>query len=96
MEQADRIRQSWGGDQIRVKQSEGKWKNTLQIGAEQEHHVEKEYTFKKRRKKRSEKIKVESEKSSVEQSGASSVVQNNTELGEDPIREGRQITAAEK
>ena len=37
---------------------------------------------------------MESEKGSVEQSGASSVVHNNVEQGEDPIREGRQTTVA--
>ena len=39
-------------------------------------------------------IRVESEKSSVNQSVASSAVQNDAERGEDPIREGRQTTAS--
>ena len=47
----------------------------------------------KEKKRFSDKIRVESEKSSVEQSGASGIVQNNAEQGEDPIGEGRQTTA---
>ena len=41
---------------------------------------------KNRRETCSEKIVSESEKSSAEQSGTSSVVQNDAEKGEDPIR----------
>ena len=64
-----------------------------QIGAEKEHHGDREEPCQKRKENCSEKIRAESEKSSVEQSGASSVVQNNAEQGEYPIREGRQKTA---
>ena len=39
-------------------------------------------------------IRAESEKSSAEHSGESSVVQNDAEWGEDPIQEGRQTTVA--
>ena len=42
----------------------------------------------------SEKIILESEKSSSDQSGVRSVVQNDVEQWEDPIQEGRQTTAA--
>ena len=49
---------------------------------------------KKRKEKRSENIRVDSEKSSVEQIGASSVVQNYTQRGEYTIREGRKTKAA--
>ena len=63
-----------------------------QIGAKREHHGEREEPCQKR-KKFSEKIRAESEKISVEQSGASSVVQKDAEQGEDPIGEGRQTTA---
>ena len=44
--------------------------------------------------KRSDKIRAESEKSSTEQSGASSVVHNDAERGEYPIGEGIQKTVA--
>ena len=44
-----------------------------QIGSEQEHHGYREETFQKRKEKCSEKIRAESDKSSVEQSTASSV-----------------------
>ena len=47
---------------------------TLHIGAEREHPGEREETLQKRKEKCSENIREESEKSSVEQSGASSVV----------------------
>ena len=42
----------------------------------------------------SDKIRADIDKSSVEQSRASSVVQNNAEQGEDLTREGIQTTAA--
>ena len=48
----------------------------------------------KEKKKCSEKIRAESEKSSVDQSRASSVVQNDEDRGEYPTGEGRQTTAA--
>ena len=48
----------------------------------------------KEKKNRSEKIRAESKKISADQSGARSVVQNDAERGEDPIREGRQTAAA--
>ena len=67
-------------------------KKTWQIGAECEHHGEREEPFQKRKEKCSEKIRAESEKSSVDQSRASSVVQNDKEQGENPIGEGRQTT----
>ena len=79
-------------EQSRVKASRGK---TRQIGVEREHNGEKEELFQKRIKKRSDKIRSESEKSSAEQSGANSVVQNDAERVEYPIREGIQTTAAE-
>ena len=65
-----------------------------QIGAEQEHHGEREEQCQKRKEKCSENIRAECEKISVEQSVASSVLQNDTEQGEYPIGGGRQITAA--
>ena len=49
------------------------------IGATREHHGEREEPCQKGREKRSENIRAESEKSSAEQSGASSVVQNDAE-----------------
>ena len=58
-------------EQIRVKTSGGK---TRQIGAEREHHGERENPCQMRKEKRSKKIRAESEKSGVEHSGASSVV----------------------
>ena len=64
-----------------------------QIGAEREHHGEREELFQERREKRSERIRAESEKSSEEQSGASSVVKKNIELVENTSREGRQTMA---
>ena len=67
---------------------------TRQIGAERGHNGEREYPCQKRKEKWSEEIRAESEKISVEQSGARSVVQNNSEQGEDPIGEGRQTTAS--
>ena len=69
-------------------------KKTRQIRVEQEHHGERGDPFQKRKEKCSDKIRQDSEKISVEQSGASSVLQNNTERGVDPIREGRQTTTA--
>ena len=69
-------------------------KKTWQIGAECEHHGEREEQFRKRKEKCSEKIRAESEKSSVDQSRSSSVVNNNAERGEYPTGEGRQTTAA--
>ena len=65
-----------------------------QIGAEREYHVEIEELCQRRKEKRSEKIRVESDKISADQSGASYVVQNDVEKGEYPIQEGRQTTAA--
>ena len=50
-------------EQSRVKASRGK---TRQIGVEREHNGEKEELFQKRIKKRSDKIRSESEKSSAE------------------------------
>ena len=57
-------------------------KKTRQIGAEREHHGEREELCQNRKENCSEKIRAEIEKSSVEQSGSSSVVQNDTEQGE--------------
>ena len=51
-------------EQIIVKASGEK---TLHIEAEQEHHGQREETWQKRRRKRSEKIRAESDKSSAEQ-----------------------------
>ena len=53
--------------------------NILQIGAEREHHGEREDQFQKRKEKRSEKIRAESEKNSVDKSEAISVVQKDAE-----------------
>ena len=64
-----------------------------QIGPEREHHREREEPCQKIKEKYSERIRVEIEKSSVEQSVISSAIQNNTEQGEYPIREGRQTMA---
>ena len=50
-----------------------------QIRAEQEHHGEREEPCQKTKEKRSDKIRADSEKISSEQSGSSSVVQNNAE-----------------
>ena len=50
-----------------------------QIGAEREHHGDREEPCQKRKEKCSKKIRAESDKSSVEQSGASSVVYNDAE-----------------
>ena len=55
---------------------------TRQIGVELEHHGEIEEPYQNRKENRSEKIRSESEKSSVEQSGSSIVVQNDAERGE--------------
>ena len=49
---------------------------------------------KNRKEKRIEKIRLESDKSSVEQSGSSSVLKNDVEKGEYPIGEGRQTMLA--
>ena len=65
-----------------------------QIGAEREHHVEREETFQNRKEKCSEKNRAESEKSGVEQSRANCVVQNDAKQGEGPIGEGRQTMTA--
>ena len=78
-------------EQSQVKASGGK---TRQIGAEQEHHREREDLQQKRKERCSENIRSESGKISVEQRGEISVVQNDVEGGEDPIREGRQTAAA--
>ena len=64
------------------------------IRAEREHHGEREEQFKKIKENFIEKIREESEKSSLDQNGASSVVQNYKDRGEDLIGEGRQKTAA--
>ena len=64
------------------------------IRADQEHHGEREETCQKRKENLSEKIRSESQKSSVEQSRSSSVVQNDAEQGEEQKREGRKTTAA--
>ena len=69
-------------EQSRVKASGEKMR---QIGVEREHHGDIKETCKKRKDKCSENIRAESEKSSVEQSGASSVIQNDAEQGEYPI-----------
>ena len=69
-------------EQSRVKASGGKTRN---IGAEREHHIEREEPCQYRKVKCNEKIRAESEKSSVEQSGASIVIQNDAEQGEYPI-----------
>ena len=69
-------------------------KKTRQIRAEREHYGEREEPFQKRKEKRSEKIREDSEKRIANQRGAISVVHNNEERGEDPIREVRQTTAA--
>ena len=81
---------------IRLEQSgvNASGEKTWQIRAEQKHHGEREEPFQNRKEKRSKKIRVESEKSSVDQSGSSSVVQNDADQGEDPTREGRQRTVA--
>ena len=54
-----------------------------QIRSEREHHTEREELCKKRKEKCGYKIRVNSDKSSVEQSIASSVVQINAEQRED-------------
>ena len=81
---------------IRLEQSgvKASGEKMQQIGAEQENHGEREETCQNIKEKCSEKIRAESEKISLEQSGTSSVVHNNTDRGEDPIREGRQTMAA--
>ena len=81
---------------IRLEQSQVKASgdNMWQIRAEQEHRGGREEPCKNRKEKCSEKIRAEGEYSSVDQSRASSVVQNDTERGENPTGEGRQTTAA--
>ena len=69
-------------------------KKTRQIGAEREHHGDREEPCQKIKEKRSEKIRAESEKSSADQRGARNVVQNDAYQGEYPIREGIQTTTA--
>ena len=54
---------------------------------------EREEPFQRRKEKFSENIRAESKEISVEQSGESSVVQNDAEPEEYPIGEGRQTTA---
>ena len=78
-------------DQSGVKASGEK---TRQIGAEQGYHGESEEPCQNRKENCSEKIIAESDKSSVDQSGERSVVQNEIEQGEYSIGEGRQTTAA--
>ena len=57
--------------------------------------TEREKSHSKREKEKcSEKIRSDSEKSSVDQSRASSVVQNDAEQGEAPTGTGRQPTTA--
>ena len=68
-------------EQSRVKASGEK---TWQIGAEREYHGEREEPFQKRKEEFSENIRAESEKISVEQSRASSVVNHDAYRGEDP------------
>ena len=60
---------------------------------DKEHHGEREEPCQKIKEKRSDNIRAESEKISVDQSGESSVVQNDAEQGEYPTREGRQTMA---
>ena len=67
---------------------------TWQIGAEQEHHTQREDLCQKRKENCSEKIRADSEKISVEQSRAISVAQNSVERGEYPTGEFRQTTEA--
>ena len=69
-------------EQSRVRESREKMR---QIRAEREHHGERKEPFQKIKENCSEEIRGESEKSSVDQSGASSVVQNDAERGEDMI-----------
>ena len=66
---------------LRLEQSgvKASGEKTRQIGAEREHHGEREEPCQKRKEKRSEKIRAQSEKSSAEQSGASSVVHKDAE-----------------
>ena len=90
MEQID-LREITRLEQSGVKASGEK---TRQIGAEQEHHGEIKEPSQKIKEKCSEKIRGESDESSVDQSVESSVVQNDPEQGEYPIGEGRQTTAA--
>ena len=68
--------------QIRVKASGGKMR---QIGAEQEHHGEREEPCQNRKENCNEKIRAEIKKSSVEQRGASIVLHKKEEQGEYPI-----------
>ena len=72
---------------IRLEQSgvKASGEGTRQIRADQEHHVEREELFQNRREKFSKNIRVESERSSVDHIGESSVVQNDAEQVEDPI-----------
>ena len=67
---------------------------TCQIRAEQEHHGEREEPFQKRKYNCSENIRVNSEKSNVEQSKTSSAEQNNLEKREYLTGEGIQTIAA--
>ena len=67
---------------------------TRQIREERKHQREREELWQKRKDQCSEKIRAESEKISVEQSRASSVVQKNAERGEYRTGEGRQTTEA--
>ena len=69
---------------IGAERSEGKWRKTWQIGEEQEHQGEIEELCQNRKEKCSDNIRAESERSSVEQIKASSLVQKNAELGEYP------------
>ena len=81
-------------EMIRLEQNgvKASGEKTWQIGAEQEHHGEREEPCQNRKEKRSEKIRAESEKSIVEQIRESSVVQNDADQGEYMIGEGRQTT----
>ena len=90
----DEASRSEGNYQIGADRSVGKQRKTRHIGAEEEHHGKREEPCQKRKEKRSEKIRVASEKSSANQRGESSVLKNNAELGEYPIRKGIQTTAA--
>ena len=76
---ASRSEQTEMREMIRLEQNgvKASGEKTWQIGAEQEHHGEREEPCQNRKEKRSEKIRAESEKSIVEQIRESSVVQKN-------------------
>ena len=68
---------------IRLEQSgvKASGEKTRMIGAEREHHGEREEPCQDRKEKCSENIRSKIKKSSVDQSGTSSVVQKNAEWG---------------